>query len=321
VLVGGGLGMSFGAKDTYPRLADPVAFVTPDALPAMIEAVVILQRDHGNRSDRRQARIKYLLDRWGIERFREELSRYLGYTPALPVGEPVRGISDHLGWGEQSDGRFFLGLYVENGRIQDTPIQRQRTGVREAVSRFGLGVCLTPQQNLLLTNIAATDRESVVELLTAHRVSIEPPLPARRAAMACPALPTCGLAIADAERALPEVVTELEATLIELGLAGEPLSVRMTGCPNGCARPWVADIGFVGRTAGTYNLYVGGNPEGTRLNTLVAELVPVEALVSTLRPLLTAYRDGRRPDEGFGDFCLRRGAATLARLLVQHRAA
>lgn len=321
VLVGGGLGMSFGSKSTYPKLAEPVAFARPHELMEIIDAIVGIQRDNGNRSDRKQARIKYLLDRWGVERFREEMTLRLGRTPEPAVNQRVLGVADHLGWGEQSDGRFFLGLHVENGRIKDEGRLLLRTALRLAVQRFHLGVHFTPQQNLLLTGVAPDDREALVLLLHEHRVSIEAPLAMRRAAMACPALPTCGLALAEAERALPAVVDELEGLLVKLGLEDEPLSVRMTGCPNGCARPWVADLGFVGRTANAYNVYVGGNPEGTRLNTLVAELVPAERLAETVRPLLELYRRQRRLDEGFGDFCLRRGPAALAKLIAGASAA
>ncbi|MHB8576758.1 MAG: NADPH-dependent assimilatory sulfite reductase hemoprotein subunit [Dehalococcoidia bacterium] len=319
VLIGGGLGMSYGVKTTYPRLATPIAFARPEELMDVIEAIVLVQRDHGDRSDRKQARLKYLVDKRGSDWFRDELAQRLGRTPEPPVNERVTAIEDHLGWGTQPDGDWFLGLYVENGRIRDTERVQQRTALRRAVERFALGLRFTPQQNVLLTGVAAADRRALVSLLAEHGVSVQPPAAARRAAMACPALPTCGLAVADAERALPEVVDELEAVLYELGLEEEPLSVRMTGCPNGCARPWVADIGFVGRTAGAYNVYVGGNPEGTRLNTLVAELVTQGQLVVTLRPLLEAYHDDRLPDEGFGDFCLRRGPVQLARLVEQVR--
>ncbi len=312
LLAGGGLGMSFGVRTTYPRLASPIAFVPAEELFAAVEAVVAIQRDFGNRSDRKLARLKYLIDDWGIERFREELGRRLGHTPALPVNPPVTGIADHLERGEQPDGRLFLGLHVENGRIRDDQQSRLRSALRLAVERFNLDLRFTPQQNVLLTNIRREDEHALLALLAEHGVAVEPPLPARRAAMACPALPTCGLALADAERALPAVVDDLEELLIHLGLGAEPLSIRMTGCPNGCARPWVADIGLVGRTGGAYNIYVGGNPEGTRLNGLVAELVPAQRVTATLRPLFEMFRLDRQGSEGFGDFCDRVGHATLA---------
>ncbi|HEY7295746.1 MAG TPA: NADPH-dependent assimilatory sulfite reductase hemoprotein subunit [Dehalococcoidia bacterium] len=312
LLVGGGLGMSFGVRTTYPRLATPVAFVPAEELFPAVEAVIAIQRDFGNRSDRKRARLKYLIDERGSDWFREQMAERLGREPLQPANQAVTGIADHLERGEQPDGRLFLGLYVENGRIRDDEHARLRTALRLAVEGFNLDLRCTPQQNLLLTNIRREDEQALLALLAEHGVSIQPPLPARRAAMACPALPTCGLAIADAERALPAVVEDLEELLIHLGLGAEPLTVRMTGCPNGCARPWVADIGLVGRTAGAYNVYVGGNPEGTRLNGLVAELVPPQRVAAALRPLFERFRLERQTGEGFGDFCARVGFAALA---------
>ncbi|HZQ34813.1 MAG TPA: NADPH-dependent assimilatory sulfite reductase hemoprotein subunit, partial [Dehalococcoidia bacterium] len=312
LLIGGGLGMSFGARNTYPRLATPIAFAPAEELFAAVEAVVAIQRDYGNRSDRKRARLKYLIDERGDDWFRAQLAERLGHEPELPVNPPVTGIADHLGRGEQPDGRLFFGIFVENGRIRDDEQARTRTALRLAVQRFGLDLRFTTQQNVLLANIRREDEADLLALLQEHGVAIEAPLPARRGAMACPALPTCGLAMADAERALPAVVDDLEELLLLLGLGAEPISIRMTGCPNGCARPWVADIGLVGRTAGAYNVYVGGNPEGTRMNGLVAELVPPQRIATTLRPLFEKFRLEREPGEGFGDYCNRVGHAALA---------
>lgn len=315
LFAGGGLGMSFGVRTTYPRLATPFGFIPAGEEIELCEAVVAVQRDHGNRSDRKQARLKYLLDDWGTARFREAVAAQLGRPLAASRGVPVDAITDHLGWGDLADGRLALGLYVANGRIQDTDTVLVRTALREAVTRFGLDVRMTAQQNVLLIGVAPEDRDALTALLDVYGVSTQPPLAMRRAAMACPALPTCGLAVADAERVLPAIVDALEDVLIDLHLDAEPLSVRMTGCPNGCARPWVSDIGFVGRSLGLYNVYVGGNPEGTRMNSLVAELIHEDRLVETLRPALTAYARARAPGESFGDYCLRRGPAQIARLI------
>jgi sulfite reductase (ferredoxin) len=317
VFAGGGLGMSFGAKTTYPRLASPLGYVPAGDEIAICEAVAIVQRDNGNRSDRKQARLKYLIDGWGEQRFHDEVAAQ--YGKPLPPGRaaPLTEIADHLGWGEMPDGRLYLGLYVANGRIKDDGTARQRSAIRTLVQRFGLGVRFTAQQNVLLTGVAPDDRTAVEAVLAEHGVAVTPPLPLRRAALACPALPTCGLAVADAERALPAVVDELEEIVAALGLEDEPLSVRMTGCPNGCARAWVSDIGFVGRSRGLYNVYVGGNPQGTRLNALVAELVPQERLAAALQPALAAYARERDAEESFGDFCLRLGQERIARLVEQ----
>ena len=321
VYAGGGLGMTFNQQSTYPRLASAVGYVPAGEEIAICEAVAIVQREHGNRSDRKQARLKYLIDGWGDQRFHDEVEAVYG-KPLPPVrNAPLTVIEDHLGWGEAIDGTLFLGLYVANGRIKDEGAVRQRSAIRALVERFDLGVRFTAQQNILLTGVAPEDRAAVEAVLVEHGVAITPPLPVRRAAMACPALPTCGLAVADAERALPAVVDELERIVADLGLEDEPISVRMTGCPNGCARAWVADIGYVGRSRGLYNIYVGGNPQGTRLNLLVAELVPQPQLAEVLRPALAAYARERQPDEGFGDFCLRVGQERIARLAEDARAA
>jgi sulfite reductase (ferredoxin) len=310
VLAGGGLGMTHGIETTYPRVADPIGFVAPDDLATVVETIVAVQRDHGNRADRKRARLKYLLEAWGIDAFRVELERRLGW--ALQPARLVRweDAADHLGWGEQGNDHWYLGLWIENGRIADTESARLRSGLRAVVERFNLGVRLTPQQNVILTDIATADRPAVEAVLHEHGVRLPHEVSeVRRHSMACPAMPTCGLAMAEAERALPNVLDEVERSLDELGLAGEKLSIRMTGCPNGCARPYLGDIGIVGRTLGKYNVYLGGDFTGTRLNTQFAELVPADELVATLRPLFASFKKERLPGEGFGDYCHRIGVA------------
>lgn len=312
VLAGGGLGMTHGIENTYPRLSNEICFVAPEDLGAAIEAIVTIHRDFGNRSDRKRARLKYVLDTIGVEGFRAELERRVGkpLAPSRPV--EWRDAADHLGWIDQRDGRWSLGLWVENGRIADTDTVRLRTALRTIVETYRPGVRLTPQQNILLTDIASADRDGIEAALRAHGVRPAAELlPVRRSSMACPALPTCGLALAEAERSLPSLVDEIEAVLKELGLQDERFSVRMTGCPNGCARPYMGDVGIVGRTLNKYNIYLGGDFLGTRLNTEFAELVPGEEVAATLRPVLTAFRDKRLPGEGFGDFCHRVGVEGL----------
>lgn len=308
VLAGGGLGMTHGKAETFPRLADPIAFVEPEALVRMVEAIVTIQRDYGDRRNRRHARMKYLLHEWGVARFQAELERRLGASVAPPRPLHWRGEEDHLGWHHQPDGRWFLGVWVENGRIQDGEVVRCKAGFRALLASLPLRVRLTPQQNILFTDIADHQRALVEAILAAHEIPlVERISNALRYSMACPALPTCGLALAEAERALPSVVRQLEAILAELGLAGEKLSIRMAGCPNGCSRPYIGDIGFVGRTLDKYQIYLGGDSSGTRLNRLYADLVPLSRLAETLRPLLVHYRDHRLPGESFGDFCHRIG--------------
>jgi len=312
VLVGGGMGRTHGKTDTYPRLADTLGFVTSEEAVEVGEAVVKVQRDHGNRTDRRHARLKYLLDARGVDWFRDQVERQLGrpLAPAAPV--EVSGIEDHLGWHEQADGRSFLGVFVENGRIADAPDRRLRSALRLVVATVGGGVRFTPQQNLLLTDIPARDVKRVERILSDHGVARDGSLtPVRRWSMACPALPTCGLAVAEAERALPEVIADLERELAQLGLGDVALTVRMTGCPNGCARPYTADLAFVGRSLNKYGVFVGGSMLGTRLGTLYADLVPRDRLVAAVRPLFERYRDERLDNERFGDFVHRVGVQAV----------
>ena len=312
VLVGGGLGRTHGKQATYPRLADTLGFAATDEAIEVAEAVVKVQRDHGDRSDRRHARLKYLLDERGLDWFSDEVERQLGRPLAPPAPVQIRDIEDHLGWHDQADGRSFYGVFVENGRIQDSAERRLRSGLSRIVRTLGPGVRFTPQQNVLLTDIPNGRRALVERILADHGVLREGALSAaRRWSMACPALPTCGLALAEAERALPDVVTQLERELERLGLADAALTVRMTGCPNGCARPYTADLAFVGRSLDKYAVFVGGSMLGTRLGVVYADLVPRNRLVAAVRPLFERYRDERLGAERFGDFCHRVGVEAL----------
>ena len=312
LLVGGGMGRTHGKDDTYPRLADTLGFASLDEVRGVAVAVVTVQRDHGNRGDRRHARLKYLLDAQGPDWFRDQVEQRLGRRLAPPAPVQVSGIEDHLGWHEQANGRQFLGLFVENGRILDTNDKLLRSAVRRVVETTHGGVRFTPQQNLLLTDIPARKRATVEHLLEDHGVALHRALSlVRRWSVACPALPTCGLALAEAERALPDVITGLEREFARLDLANVPLTVRMTGCPNGCARPYTADLAFVGRSLNKYAVFIGGSMLGTRLGVVYADLVPRDRLVATVRPLLERYRSERVGGERFGDFCHRVGVEAL----------
>jgi sulfite reductase (ferredoxin) len=311
-LIGGGLGMTHGKTETYPRLAEPLCFVTPEEVVEVVEAVVTIQRDYGDRKDRRHARMKYLVAERGIAWFKAELEQRLGRSLQEPRALTWQDVADHLGWHEQGDGHWFLGLYVENGRVKDDKDLRLRSGLRAIVEEFQPGIHLTAQQNILLTDIAEDQRTAIQQRLTEYGISFDPTaLGLRRFAMACPALPTCGQALAEAERVSPELVSQIEADLRTLGLENEPVSIRMTGCPNGCARPYMGDIGIVGRTKDVYNIYVGGDILNTRLNTLYASLVHFKDVAATIRPLLKFWSDDRLADETFGDFCHRVGVTAL----------
>jgi sulfite reductase (ferredoxin) len=314
-LVGGGMGMTHGNANTFPHLARPVCFVPLSGVVEAAEAVVKLFRDHGNRADRKQARIKYLVHDWGVERFREVLSGYAGPL-APPRPAEVTGADLHHGWHPQGDGKWYYGVSIENGRIKDEGPLRLRSALRALVQRFRPALRLTPGQDVLLCDLDGSALPAVEVILEQHGVTRPDRLSnVQKYSLACPAIPTCGLAITEAERALPKIIDELEALLRELGMAQETLSVRMTGCPNGCARPYQSDIGLVGRSGDKYTVFVGGRVRGDRLNFELKDLVPRGEVVATLRPLLACFRDERQGDESFGDYCQRVGAERVRQLV------
>ncbi len=322
VLVGGGLGMTHKKPDTFPRLADLLGFVTPEQAFRVVEQIVIVQRDNGDRTNRKLSRLKYLVHRWGIDRFRQEVEKGLGYALQPPAPMPPLALELYLGWREHGPDQLCLGLSVENGRVKDEGPFRLKTALREIVARYQPGVGLTANQDVLLTGLPRESRAPINALLAEHGIRQAEELSnARKYAMACPALPTCPLAISEAERVMPGVIDALEGVLEELGLSGEAITTRMTGCPNGCARPYVSDIGFVGRSLNQYTVFLGGRSDGTRLNTVYRDLVPLEALVPTLRPLLASYSRHRADAETFGDFCARLGPAGLASIAADTESA
>jgi sulfite reductase (NADPH) hemoprotein beta-component len=297
VHVGGGLGMSHNNPATFPRLADLLGFVEPGSLVEVAKAAVGIHRDFGDRTNRKHARLKYVLAEKGAAWCREELERRLGFKlqEARPFTFTKQG--DLFDWHRQLDGRWFLGLYIESGRIKDG----LKNTLREVVSRFKPEVRLTPSQNLLLVNIADADRAAITQLLDAH---IHPSA-AQRASMACVALPTCGLAITEAERFLPTFLAEFERAQAEAGLQDDEITIRITGCPNGCARSYTAEIGLVGKSVGLYQLLLGGNGGNTRLNRLYKENVKATDLIGVLSPLLKRYAQERAAGERFGDWVVR----------------
>jgi sulfite reductase (ferredoxin) len=309
IVVGGGMGRTHGKSETYPRLATPLAFIEPQDALAVVEAIVTVQRDYGDRENRRHARFKYLVEERGAAWVRAEVERRVGHELALPRPLDIRRVDDHLGWHLADDGTWFLGIFVENGRIVDRDTVRLRTGLRRLVERYADGVRFTGQQNVLLTGIV--ERRAVEAELEAHGIVADPMLiDVRRDAMACPALPTCGLALTDAERALPSVMDRVAEAMNALGIADRRVSVRMTGCPNGCARPYMGDIGIVGRSKDLYDLFVGGDCANSRMNWLLHPAVRIENLSGTIATLLRAWRDDG--DQGdFGDWCDRLGREEL----------
>jgi sulfite reductase (ferredoxin) len=318
LLVGGGMGMTHGNANTFPFLAKPIGYVPCAEVVHAAESVIKLFRDHGNRADRKRARIKYLVHDWGVQRFRDVLAGYFGRPLDLPRRAGVTGVDLHLGAHPQGDGKWYYGLSVENGRVKDEGSLRLRSGLRAIVRRFRPELRLTPMQDVLFCGLDGFALAGLAQLLDEHGIPrSEQVSNLQRHSMSCPAIPTCGLAISESERALPGIIDDLEAVLRELGLDNEAIGVRMTGCPNGCARPYQSDIGIVGRSGDKYTLFVGGHVCGHRLNFELRDLTPRAEIVPTLRPVLEHFKEAREPGESFGDYCQRQGPARLKALLPQ----
>jgi sulfite reductase (ferredoxin) len=313
LLAGGGLGRTANKPNTWPAVAQPLAYVQPHNVVEAARAVVAVQRDYGDRTDRRHARLKYLIADRGIDWFRAEVASRL--TFALEPSHPLhwRTADDHLGWHEQEDGNHCYGLFVENGRIHDTETTGLRSALREVVETLRPELRLTPQQNILFTNLTEAGRSVFTTILDRWGVARSESLPsAIRHSMACPAYPTCGLAVAESERAMPSLIREIALVQRDAGVEDQRISYRMTGCPNGCTRPYLGDVGFVGTTLGKYDLFLGGDFEGTRLNELYMHNVKLEEVPHLLRGPLFEYARTQLPGEGFGDWCRRQGVAQLA---------
>ena len=299
LLAGGGLGSTHGKAETFPRLADRVGFLAPADAMRAIEAASAIYRDEGDRTNRRHARLKYVLEERGVQWFRDELAARLGAPLAPPADVPQYQAHDHLGWQRQADGRWLVGVWVENGRIKE----QLKAGLRAVIEKARPEIRLTAQQNLILANIEPAQKARVDAMLSAYGLLIgcDPLSALRRYAMACPAMPTCGLAVAESERYLPDLIGELE----QRGYGGERVWIRMSGCPNACSRPPTAEIGIVGRSLNLYNVYVGGSFAGTRLARLYRENVRANVLADVLAEALDQWRRERAPDEQFGDWAAR----------------
>ncbi|MEI6675042.1 MAG: NADPH-dependent assimilatory sulfite reductase hemoprotein subunit [Verrucomicrobiota bacterium] len=314
IAVGGGMGMSQGVDSTFPRLAEVIGYCTPGQVIDVAEKVVLVQRDYGDRSDRRHARLKYTIEDRGSAWFKAELHKYLGYEleSARPYQFDANG--DRYGWFEDDRGNFHLNLFIQGGRVLDTPAYPLRSGLRAIAGIHQGDFRLTANQNLVIANITPAQRPQIEILLEQYAINDSHLKSALRLnSLACVALPTCGLALAEAERYLPDLLTELEELLEDHGLRHDAITIRMTGCPNGCARPFLAEIGLVGRAPGRYNIYLGGGFAGQRLSKLYRESVRAEAIKPLLAPIIGHYAKARNDGERFGDFCIRAGyvAATL----------
>jgi sulfite reductase (NADPH) hemoprotein beta-component len=309
ITVGGGMGMTHGDTATYPRLADVIAFCTPEQSVAVAEQIVAIQRDYGDRVNRKHARFKYTVDDHGPAWIRAELERRLGETLGDARAYAFEANSDRYGWVDGADGRGHFTLFVENGRIKDEANGRQLlTALREVARVHDGEFRLTPNQNVIIARVAHEDRERLESILRTHGVDPDADRSAlRRSSMACVAFPTCGLAMAESERYLPSLIDKLEATMAAHGLHDDAIVMRMTGCPNGCARPYLGEIGFVGKAPGKYNLYLGAGYHGERLNKLHRENIGEDEILAELEPLIGQYAQEREPDEPFGDFVIRAG--------------
>ncbi|MEH1843025.1 MAG: sulfite reductase, ferredoxin dependent [Nostoc sp.] len=309
IFAGGGLGRTHGKEETFARLADPIGYVAKDDVYDIVKAIVATQRDYGDRTDRRHARLKYLINDWGVDKFRAQVEEYFGKAVEAFKPLPDFKYHDFLGWNEQGDGKLFLGISIENGRIKDEDSFQLKTALREIVEQFNLPIRLTPNHNLIFYDIEPDSKEAIQDILSCHGVGDDPSKiePLVRYAMACPALPTCGLAITESERAIPGILERVRALLDKVGLQNEHFVVRMTGCPNGCARPYLAELGFVGSAPESYQLWLGGSPNQTRLAQPYVEKLHHNDLETFLEPIFVYFKKSRKSREKFGDFCDRVG--------------
>jgi len=308
VAVGGGMGMTAGEPQTYPRLSDVMGFCTPDQGIDVAEKVLTVQRDWGDRVDRKHARLKYTIDDHGVAAFREEVERRLGYALEEPRPFELTDNGDRFGWLQGVDGLWYYTQFVENGRIQDSDEHSLMTGMREIARVHDGDIRITANQNLILGRVSDESRPRIQGLLDQYGLTgIQESGPTRRASMACVAFPTCPLAMAESERSLPGLLTRIEGLMADSGIPEDGIIVRMSGCPNGCSRPYLGEIGFVGRAVGRYDLYLGAGFAGQRLNKLYRENITEDRILEELDPVFRHYANERKEGEAFGDFTVRQG--------------
>ena len=320
LLAGGGLGRTHNKEETFARMADAIGYVEKDDIYDAVKAIVATQRDYGDRVNRRHARMKYLIHDWGVEKFKATVEGYFGkkFAPYKPL--PAFKYEDYLGWNEQGDGKLFLGISIENGRIKDEGKFQLKTALREIIEQFALPMRVSANHNVILYEIEASQKLGIQQILDAHGVHISPEgiEPLVRYSMACPALPTCGLAITESERAIPGILEQIRALLDKLDLQNEHFVVRMTGCPNGCARPYMAELGFVGSAPEAYQVWLGGSPNQTRLAQAYVDRMPHNELETFLEPIFVFFKKDRKAGESFGDFCDRVGFEAIRQFTVEY---
>jgi len=316
--VGGGLGMSHGDTKTYPRLANVIGYLPREKVVEVAEKVLTVQRDFGDRTNRKHARLKYTIEDRGVDWFKNELESRLGWKLGETRPFEFTSSGDRYGWTKGTDGNWHYGLFIQNGRLRDTDEFPARTGLREIAKIHTGDFRLTANQNLIIGGVSEEQKPRIEALLKQYKLDIPERITGLRLnSMACVALPTCGLALAESERYLPSLISELDQVIEECGLRESEIVIRMTGCPNGCARPYLGEIGFVGRAPGKYNIYLGAAFDGSRLNKLYKPSVKSEDIVNELAPIIRRYATEREEGERFGDFTIRAGyvkATTEGRL-------
>lgn len=308
VAIGGGMGMTHGDKETYPQLAKVIGFVKPEQIYDVAEKVITIQRDYGNRSERKNARFKYTVDRLGLETVKEELEERLGWSLGEAKPYHFDNNGDRYGWVKGIRGKWHLTLFVEGGRVADIDGYKLKTGLREIAKIHTGDIRLTSNQNIIIADVSAQKKKKISELVEQYGLTDGEHMSAlRRSSIACVALPTCGLAMAEAERYLPSLIDKIEDIVGENGLRDKEITIRMTGCPNGCARHALGEIGFIGKAPGKYNMYLGAAHDGSRLSKMYRENIGEEEILSELRVVLSRYAKERDQDEHFGDFVIRAG--------------
>ncbi len=308
VAVGGGMGMTHGDKETYPQLARVIGFCTPDQVLDVAEKIITIQRDYGNRSERKNARFKYTVDARGLDWVKDELRDRLGWELQATRDYQFEHNGDRYGWVKGNNGKWHFTLFIESGRVRDLEGYELMTGLREIAKIHTGDFRLSPNQNLIISNVTEQNKKKIVELIEHYGMSAgEQHSALRRSALACVAFPTCGLAMAEAERYLPSLLDKIEVILDESGLRDKEIVIRMSGCPNGCSRPALGEIGFIGKSPGKYNMYLGASYVGDRLNKLYKENVGEQEILDLLQPLIFQYAKEKQEGEHFGDFVIRTG--------------
>ncbi|MGB3299808.1 MAG: sulfite reductase, ferredoxin dependent [Phormidesmis sp.] len=304
VMAGGGMGRTHNKEETFARTADHVGYVAKEDVYDLVKAIVFTQRDYGERYNRRISRMKYLVHHWGLPKFIAEIEKRMG-KQLEPYRElPEWKFEDYLGWHEQGDGKLFVGVHVRNGRVHNQGKLRNKAALKEIVETFNVPMRVTPNQSVILCDIEPDDKAAIQKILDRDGITPDSKVDSlERYSMACPALPTCGLAVTESERIIPSMLERIRKLLIKLGLRGETFVIRMTGCPNGCARPYMAELGFVGQAPKSYQLWLGGSPNQTRLARPYMEKLHEDSLEEQLEPLFACFKQNRNAGESFGDFC------------------